>query len=85
METVNTFTARGGITQVASNAAILFLTVIVLNILWQKLPSKKTEPPVVFHWFPFIGNAVSYGMNPLEFFTSCRGKVCTVLGCVFHV
>ncbi|KAM4056694.1 cytochrome p450 [Hirsutella rhossiliensis] len=47
---------------------------IFLNILWQLLPKSKSEPPLVFHWIPFVGNAVSYGMDPFEFYTSCRQK-----------
>lgn len=36
---------------------LLILTVI-LNALHQLLPKNKSEPPMVWHWIPFIGNAV---------------------------
>lgn len=52
----------------------LFLSIIV-NIAWQILPKRKSEPPMVFHWIPFIGNAVSYGIDPFRFYTESRKKV----------
>ena len=58
----------------AYGAAALFLA-ILLNVLRQQLPRKNSEPPLVFHWIPFIGNAVSYGMNPLLFYQECQKKV----------
>jgi sterol 14alpha-demethylase len=48
---------------------------VLLNVLKQILFSKKDEPPVVFHWFPFIGSAVSYGQEPTEFLKECQAKV----------
>ncbi|KAF9448648.1 lanosterol 14-alpha-demethylase [Macrolepiota fuliginosa MF-IS2] len=48
---------------------------ILLNVVRQVLlPSKPNEPPVVFHWFPFVGSAVGYGNDPLNFFFKCREK-----------
>lgn len=41
----------------------------------QLLPRKANQPPVVFHWLPFIGSAVGYGTDPLNFFNRCRDKV----------
>ncbi|MBE3041411.1 hypothetical protein IMZ48_02270 [Candidatus Bathyarchaeota archaeon] len=58
----------------ACGAAALFLA-ILLNAFRQMLPRKKSEPPLIFHWIPFIGNAVSYGMNPLLFYQKCQKKV----------
>jgi len=52
------------------------LTLVVLaNIVRQFLPRKKSEPPLVFHWLPFIGNAVAYGQDPCNFMMRCRKKV----------
>jgi sterol 14-demethylase len=49
--------------------------VILLNVLWQFVaPRRPSAPPVVFHWVPFIGSAVSYGNDPLTFFFKCREK-----------
>ncbi|TFK75170.1 cytochrome P450 [Pluteus cervinus] len=51
------------------------LIVIILNVLRQLIiPRNPSEPPVVFHWLPFVGSAVSYGNDPLNFFFSCREK-----------
>ncbi|KAF2791644.1 cytochrome P450 51 [Melanomma pulvis-pyrius CBS 109.77] len=55
-------------------AILALLVIIILNVLRQQLPRSKSEPPVVFHWLPFIGNAVSYGTDPFNFYTSCRKK-----------
>ncbi|KAK6958286.1 Sterol 14-alpha demethylase [Daldinia eschscholtzii] len=56
---------------VVYSIAILTLTVAI-NVLWQLIPRSKSEPPLVFHWIPFVGSAISYGLNPFEFFTKCR-------------
>ncbi|GME26361.1 cytochrome family 51 (sterol 14-demethylase) [Neofusicoccum parvum] len=50
------------------------LATIALHVLRQLFFYKKNEPPVVFHWFPFIGSTVTYGMDPLSFFISCKEK-----------
>lgn len=52
----------------------LILTV-VLNVASQILFRKSNEPPVVFHWFPFIGSTITYGMDPPTFFKQNREKV----------
>ena len=48
------------------------------------MPKDKTRPPVVFHWLPWVGSAIHYGMNPLDFFFQCREKVrgTVALACV---
>ncbi|KAI1826070.1 cytochrome P450 [Xylaria intraflava] len=55
-------------------AIIALLTIIVINLLHQQLPRRKSEPPLVFHWIPFVGNAISYGLDPHGFYTQCREK-----------
>ncbi|KAK3364714.1 cytochrome P450 51A [Lasiosphaeria hispida] len=52
----------------------VFVLLIVFNIVWQFLPRRKSEPPTVFHWFPFIGNAISYGTDPCDFMIKNRKK-----------
>ncbi|KAE8215815.1 hypothetical protein CF327_g923 [Tilletia walkeri] len=48
---------------------------VVLNILAQLvLPKDRSAPPVVFHWVPVIGSAVTYGIDPYKFFFDCREK-----------
>ncbi|KAI0399004.1 cytochrome P450 [Xylaria palmicola] len=51
-----------------------FLILILANLLYQQLPRSKSEPPLVFHWVPFIGNAISYGSDPCRFYAQCRNK-----------
>lgn len=59
---------------VVYSAAGLTLAVAA-NVFWQRaLPKNPSAPPIVFHWFPVIGSAVSYGMDPYQFFFDCREK-----------
>lgn len=52
----------------------VLIATIAANALWQQIPRKKSEPPLVFHLIPFIGNAVSYGTDPVRFYEACRAK-----------
>lgn len=57
--------------------ALSFISLsVVINVLRQLLFKNPHEPPVVFHWFPFIGSTISYGIDPYKFFFSCRERVC---------
>lgn len=53
--------------------AFIFLSVF-LNVANQLLFANPNEPPMVFHWFPFIGSTVIYGMDPPKFFKDNRAK-----------
>ncbi|KKF94516.1 Eburicol 14-alpha-demethylase [Ceratocystis fimbriata CBS 114723] len=54
---------------------VVFLTLsVVLNVASQILFKNPNRPPVVFHFFPFIGSTVTYGIDPPSFFKSCRKK-----------
>lgn len=53
----------------------LIVLVVVLNVLNQLLFKNPKEPPVVFHWFPFIGSTITYGIHPYKFFFACQEKV----------
>lgn len=48
---------------------------VVVNVLRQLFFKNPHEPPVVFHWFPFVGSTISYGMEPYKFFNTNRAKV----------
>ncbi len=52
-----------------------FVLAIVVNVLSQLLLRNPNEPPVVFHWVPFIGSTITYGIDPYRFFFSCQKKV----------
>ena len=58
--------------------AVSFTTIAVavsVNVALQVfVPRDKSRPPVVFHYFPVIGSAVTYGMDPYRFFFECREK-----------
>ncbi|KAF2157112.1 eburicol 14 alpha-demethylase [Myriangium duriaei CBS 260.36] len=49
---------------------------IFLNVLSQLIRDRTrgTDPPLVFHWVPFIGSTISYGIDPYKFFFNCRQK-----------
>ncbi|KAL4895204.1 cytochrome P450 [Aspergillus ambiguus] len=59
---------------VGSYAALGALSLIAWNVIRQLLFRNPTEPPVVFHWIPFLGSTISYGIDPYAFFASCRQK-----------
>lgn len=64
---------------ITAQSLMLFAGFIVLsvflNVATQILFKNPNEPPLVFHWFPFIGSTVTYGMDPPTFFAENRKKV----------
>jgi sterol 14alpha-demethylase len=56
-------------------AGVVLAAAILLNSLAQLLFKDLNEPPVVFHWVPFLGSTISYGIDPYKFFFSCQEKV----------
>ena len=62
---------------IGAYALLAFVATIALNVTYQALfrALNKTKPPLVFHWVPFIGSTIHYGMDPYGFFFSCREKV----------
>lgn len=66
----------GQVLRAAYYTAGLVLVSIVLNVINQLVFYNRKEPPVVFHWIPFIGSTVAYGMDPYQFFFASRAKVC---------
>jgi sterol 14alpha-demethylase len=61
---------------IGAGFASFLVLAVVCNVLAQLLLKNPNEPPVVFHWFPVVGNTVMYGMDPYRFFFECRAKVC---------
>ncbi|MCJ1474692.1 Lanosterol 14-alpha-demethylase [Lambiella insularis] len=57
-----------------STAAFLLASTVLWTVLQQMLLKVPNEPPVVFHWFPLIGSAVTYGKDPFKFFFDCQAK-----------
>lgn len=47
---------------------------VLFNVLYQLLPKDRSQPPVVFHWIPFLGSAAVYGQDPVGFLQSCQQK-----------
>ena len=51
------------------------VTAFFWNALRQIFFKNTSKPPVVFHWIPFIGSTVTYGIDPYRFFFRCQAKV----------
>lgn len=51
------------------------LRLLHASLALQLAPRDPRRPPVVFHYVPIIGCAVSYGMDPYKFMFDCREKV----------
>lgn len=52
----------------------LITVIIISSVLRQVLFKDPSKPPVVFHWVPFIGSTVSYGIDPYKFYFDCQAK-----------
>ncbi|KAL8831372.1 MAG: hypothetical protein Q9191_000898 [Dirinaria sp. TL-2023a] len=59
---------------ISAGLVIFCVCAIILNVLHQLLFRNPREPPVVFHWVPFFGSTIIYGIDPYKFFFSCREK-----------
>jgi sterol 14-demethylase len=70
--------------QIAIAIAGFIALSVALNVASQILFKNPNEPPLVFHWFPFIGSTVTYGMDPPTFFKENRAKVCRELSVSYH-
>ncbi|KAL8966101.1 MAG: hypothetical protein Q9197_006177 [Variospora fuerteventurae] len=51
-----------------------FTVIILCTVLQQILFKNPNEPPVVFHYVPFIGSTVTYGIDPYKFYFDCQAK-----------
>ncbi|GAA5838922.1 hypothetical protein JCM11251_003737 [Rhodosporidiobolus azoricus] len=61
--------------EICAILALAFCTAVSLNVFRQIFTLRDpTKPPEVFHYVPFIGCAISYGMDPLGFFERSRQK-----------
>lgn len=69
------FSRLGLASQIGVTFASFLFVVVSLNVLQQVLFKNPNEPPVVFHWFPFVGSTITYGMDPPRFFKENRAKV----------
>ncbi|KNG52896.1 hypothetical protein TW65_09276, partial [Stemphylium lycopersici] len=58
---------------IASSLA-LCVAYVAANIIHQLLFSNTKEPPVVFHWLPWVGSAITYGRDPYKFLFAARAK-----------
>lgn len=68
------FLETGTIATVFSYLVLAAVISILLNVLNQILFPKRNQPPVVFHWVPWLGSAIEYGMDPFKFYSRNRQK-----------
>lgn len=67
----STFTELSKIQQFLTILAIPF----IYSLTWQFFYSlRKDRAPMAFYYIPWVGSAVTYGMQPYEFFENCREK-----------
>ncbi|KAJ5595187.1 uncharacterized protein N7459_001395 [Penicillium hispanicum] len=64
----------GQILRITLYGAVIAFVSVALNVVHQVCFYRRHEPPVVFHWFPFVGSTIQYGMDPYKFFFSSREK-----------
>lgn len=65
---------------IVAGALISFVVLaIVVNVLSQLIFKNANEPPLVFHWVPYFGSTIAYGIDPYDFFFRCQRKVLTSL------
>lgn len=73
---------RSTVAVIGAGLLSFIVLVVILNVLHQLIYKNPNEPPIVFHWVPFVGSTIGYGMDPYDFFFACRQKVlrrCCVL------
>ena len=51
---------------------LLMTLVIVVTGAKQAIFKRRNEPPVMFHWLPSVGSAISYGQGPIRFLEQNR-------------
>ncbi|KIV94568.1 hypothetical protein PV10_02323 [Exophiala mesophila] len=47
---------------------------ILINVIRQSFFRDRNAPPEVFHLIPGLGSTVAYGIDPFDFFFSCKEK-----------
>ncbi|TDZ46120.1 Eburicol 14-alpha-demethylase [Colletotrichum trifolii] len=65
---------QANVSQVIAYSVAGIVVSIVVNAFVQLVLARKNEPPKVFHWIPYVGNAISYGTDPVSFFVKYRAK-----------
>ncbi|EME39138.1 cytochrome P450-like protein [Dothistroma septosporum NZE10] len=73
--TFETYFGSTPIWKLAGSVIAIFVAIsIFLNVAQQFLFKNPNEPPIVFHWVPFFGSTITYGIDPYKFFFTCRQK-----------
>lgn len=61
-------------TAIPLTLAGIVAVVIINNVVKQLWFADPNRPPVVFHWLPFFGSTIEYGIDPYRFFFKYRAK-----------
>jgi hypothetical protein len=67
--------SRSTVAVIGAGLISFIVLVVILNVLHQLIFKNPNEPPIVFHWVPFVGSTIGYGMDPYDFFFACKQKV----------
>ncbi|CEI98138.1 Putative Lanosterol 14-alpha demethylase [Rhizopus microsporus] len=75
MAVISTLLSETSITSILSKVLLAFLAYWVIDLLSQYIaPKNPKAPPTVPSWIPFLGNAVDFGKDPIQFLQSCQKK-----------
>ncbi|CEG80470.1 Putative Lanosterol 14-alpha demethylase [Rhizopus microsporus] len=75
MAVISTLLSETSITSILSKVLLAFLAYWVIDVLSQYIaPRNPKAPPAVPSWVPFLGNAVDFGKDPIQFLQSCQKK-----------
>ncbi|KAL1640848.1 Lanosterol 14-alpha-demethylase [Didymella pomorum] len=58
----------------ASGFLALCIAYVAANIARQLIALNRRDPPVVFHWLPWLGSAVAYGKDPFKFLFAAQAQ-----------
>lgn len=58
----------------ASAFIVLCIVYFVSNIVRQLIFTNENGPPIVFHWIPWLGSAVTYGKEPYKFLFAAQAR-----------
>nr|CAB3235928.1 cholesterol 7-alpha-monooxygenase-like [Phallusia mammillata] len=58
----------------ALTVLLLLINFVVLNCLLRQRRRKRTEPPLIHHYLPFIGSALDFGKDPLNYLMNLKEK-----------
>ncbi|KAG0239850.1 Lanosterol 14-alpha-demethylase [Actinomortierella wolfii] len=59
---------------ILTTSALAFVVLFIVTQLQQIFNKDKNAPPEVHYWIPFLGSAIEFSRNPIEFYAKNRAK-----------